>query len=109
MAWAWLPREPGTAWFLSRSERVLAAERVQLDPSGQARPAAISKRDVMETAKDWKLWFALCFNICASVPASALSVFLPLVVQGMGYRAVEANLVSTSRLSAACDAAQGLD
>lgn len=60
----------------------------------QAGVATLTRRDVQETAKDWKLWFALVFNICASVPASAFAVFLPLVVQGMGYQAIEANLVS---------------
>jgi hypothetical protein len=48
---------------------------------------------VEETAKDWKLWYALIFNIYASVPAGAFSVFLPLVVKGLGYTSITANLV----------------
>lgn len=54
----------------------------------------LSRRDVIEAAKDWKLWFVLVFNICASVPTQAFSVFMPLVVQGLGYSSVQANLVS---------------
>lgn len=53
----------------------------------------LSKRDIEETVKDWKLWYALIFNICASVSAQAFSVFLPLVVKGMGYTSISANLV----------------
>ena len=68
--------------------------RLVLDSPGQEEFSTLTARDVAETAKDWKLWFALVFNICASVPASAFSVFLPLVVQGMGYQAINANLVS---------------
>ena len=51
----------------------------------------------METVKDWKLWFLLMFNICASVPSQAFSVFMPMVVQGLGYSSVEANLVHQNR------------
>lgn len=55
----------------------------------------LHKRDFVETAKDWKLWSVLVLNICASVPSSAFSVFLPLVVQGLGYESILANLVRT--------------
>jgi hypothetical protein len=94
LAWCWLPEAPGTAWFLTEDERVFAAERAQAESADQTIAPSILRRDIVETAKDWKLWFALVMNICASVPANAFAVFLPLVVQGMGYQAVEANLVS---------------
>ncbi|KAM7184312.1 putative transporter [Naviculisporaceae sp. PSN 640] len=99
VAWVWLPRSPDSAWFLTQDERAYAAQRVDanrccddrsLDPD--AGPLAV--RDVVEAVKDWKLWVLLACNICASVPSTAFSVFLPLVVQGMGYSALEANLMS---------------
>jgi hypothetical protein len=58
----------------------------------------LTKRDALETAKDWKFWFLLVFNICASVPSQAFSVFLPLVVQGLGYSSIHANLVKITLL-----------
>ncbi|KAH6640114.1 hypothetical protein F5144DRAFT_589660 [Chaetomium tenue] len=85
---------PDTAWFLTRKERIFATHRMRLVDLGQGESGTLTRRDIVETARDWKLWFALAFNICVSVPASAFSVFLPLVVQGMGYQAVEANLMS---------------
>ncbi|KAJ9295876.1 hypothetical protein DTO217A2_8938 [Paecilomyces variotii] len=30
----WLPRSPGTAWFLNREERILADERIRIDRDG---------------------------------------------------------------------------
>lgn len=36
----------------------------------------------------------LFFNILASVPGQAFSIFLPLVVRGLGYSSIEANLMS---------------
>lgn len=96
---------PGSAWFLKKKDRAYAVERIRLDNAMyiQHQYAAsgvekdrLSKRDIVETAKDWKLWYVLVFNILASIPGQALSVFLPLVVNGLGYSSINANLVSVS-------------
>lgn len=108
VAWWWLPAGPGEAWFLDAGERAFAAERARMDddevlPFARTQAAGdrrrLTRRDVVETARDWKLWSVLVCNICASVPGSAFSVFLPLVVQGMGYSSLRANLVSRLRFS----------
>jgi MFS family permease len=100
-----LPKEPGSAWFLSAAEREYAAQRIRIDNEryvlkeyGATNASVVSqrltKRDIIETAKDWKLWSVLVCNICASVPSQAFGIFLPVVVQGMGYSSNQANLVS---------------
>ncbi|KAK4677560.1 hypothetical protein QC764_404300 [Podospora pseudoanserina] len=94
VAWLWLPAGPRGAWFLSHSERQFVVDRVGGVEPNAAKYSSLTRRDLVETLKDWKLWFVLVFNICASVPVTAFSVFLPLVVQGMGYESVEANLMS---------------
>lgn len=102
MAWLWLPNGPGSAWFLRPEEREFAVERMKQDNAGFVQHEysedgiekdRLSKRDFVETLKDWKLWTVLVLNVCASVPSSAFSVFLPLVVQGLGYESILANLV----------------
>ena len=96
---------PGSAWFLKTNERSYATQRVQIDIACYVKHEygkdglekwneRLSKRDLIETGKDWKLWYVLVFNICASVPSQAFSVFLPLVVKGLGYTSIEANLMS---------------
>ena len=91
---------PGSAWFLTEKEREFACKRIQIDGAryvqhiygkdGLEKPnERLSKRDVIETAKDWKLWFVLFFNICASIPGQAFSVFLPLIVKGLGYASIQ--------------------
>jgi hypothetical protein len=101
-AWGLLPGGPGSAWFLTPEERRFATERMQRDTAmfvqheygdDGLEKDRLSRRDVVEAAKDWKLWFVLIFNICASVPTQAFSVFMPLVVQGLGYSSIQANLV----------------
>lgn len=99
----WLPVGPGSAWFLNPQDREYAAERIRIDTELYVRHTyeqtgiereRLTKRDVIETAKDWKLWYVLFFNICASVPSQAFSVFLPLVVEGLGFASLRANLMS---------------
>lgn len=106
IAWFWMPFGPGSAWFLKEKERAYAVERIRVDNAMYAEHTygdsgvendRLSKRDVVETAKDWKLWYVLFFNILASVPGQAFSVFLPLVVAGLGYSSIEANLVGAPR------------
>ena len=88
---------------MNATDRQYAAERIRLDASvyiqrqnseSSVETDTLTKRDVVETAKDWKLWYILFFNILASVPGQAFSVFLPLVVKGLGYSSINANLVS---------------
>ena len=80
LALLWLPAGPSTAKFLSKQERLFAARRMQID-SALSEDSKITKRDIIETLKDWKLWYVLIFNILASVPPQAFGVFLPLVVK----------------------------
>ncbi|KAJ9606447.1 hypothetical protein H2200_009408 [Cladophialophora chaetospira] len=99
----WMPLGPGSAWFLDKQDRAYAAERMRLDHAMYTQHTygesglennRLNRRDVIETAKDWKLWYVLFFNILASVPGQAFSVFLPLVVKGLGYSSINANLMS---------------
>ncbi|KAI1848845.1 hypothetical protein JX266_005273 [Neoarthrinium moseri] len=103
IAWCWLPAGPGTAWVLGKDEQIHAVTRIHFENAlyveheyarnGIERDR-LSRRDVVETMKDWKLWYVLVCNICTSVPNQAFSVFLPLVVQGLGYSSIQANLMS---------------
>ncbi|OAK94139.1 major facilitator superfamily transporter [Phaeosphaeriaceae sp. SRC1lsM3a] len=103
IAWFWLPDEPASAWFLSKDERQFAKMRIikdnidsvtlDADDDGVAH-SRLSKRDVSDALMDWKTWYVLVFNVCASVPNQTFSVFLPLVVQGLGYSSIQANLMS---------------
>lgn len=97
---------PGSAWFLNAQERDYATQRIKIDVARYVQHTygedglektneRLSKRDLIETGKDWKLWYVLFFNICASIPGQAFSVFLPMVVKGLGYASIEANLVSS--------------
>lgn len=63
-------------------------QRYVLSGHGSTNIKEVSQRltmqDVIETPKDWRLWTISVCNICANVPSQAFSIFLPVVVQGMG-------------------------
>ncbi|KAL1858131.1 hypothetical protein VTK73DRAFT_7926 [Phialemonium thermophilum] len=90
-----LPAEGCTAWFLTEEEKDWARERMRRDSADehQAR-RGISKRDIIEVLKDFKLWIVIPGNITASVVYQAFNVFLPLIVQNLGYTSYRANLFS---------------
>lgn len=64
------------------------------DIDGIADPR-LSKRDVAQTIVDWKTWYVLVFNICASVPNQTFFMFLPLVVQDLENSSMQANIESS--------------
>lgn len=54
----------------------------------------LTRLDIREAFTDWKIWYLLIINICSSIPAMAFSVFLPLVVKGLGIDPIRANLLT---------------
>ena len=85
IAWFWLPRHVGNAWFLKPEEREFAVERIARDSGGQDYQAkGISKRDLLDAFKDWKIWVILWIGIMNGIQSSAFGVFLPLIVQQLG-------------------------
>lgn len=130
----WLPRSPGTAWFLSKEERALADERIRIDrdgpghahykncsdslpsggneettgiisssddeqrhllssqPTGEPVEAAkdvtsdsgLSKTDILSSILFLPLIGPLLIiNIASSIPGTAFSIFLPLVLESL--------------------------
>lgn len=94
------PKSLATAWFLTPEERLHAVRRMELDNAAShevdAESTKLTRRDVMDVAKDWKKLLTVLFNITTVLPVTAFTTFLPLVVEGMGYEGIEASLMSVS-------------
>ncbi|CCC05073.1 hypothetical protein SMACR_07729 [Sordaria macrospora] len=76
---------------------VPSAEDVEEEEEEEEEEASgrlVTWREIVQVVRDWKLWLLLFCNICASVPSTAFSVFLPLVVEDMGFSSLQANLMS---------------
>jgi hypothetical protein len=50
--------------------------------------------NVVAAFKDWRKMLIILWTACATVPAYGFAIFLPLMVEGMGYKGVQANLMS---------------
>lgn len=103
LALALLPTKLSTAWFLSEEQRSHAVRRMTLDvatdeeverANSEANDHRVTFRKVLLALKDWKKVLIIVLNICATVPAYGFSIFLPLIVRGMGYASIKANLMS---------------
>jgi MFS family permease len=94
-----LPKNLATAWFFTEEERVHAVYRMEVDLAGTQEEAdvnntAITRRDIIDVAKDWRKLLTVVCNITTVLPVTAFTTFLPLIVQGMGYSGVQATLMS---------------
>jgi MFS family permease len=94
-----LPKNLAKAWFLTPEERQHAVRRMEIDLAGTQEEAdvnstSITRRDIVDVAKDWKKILTVVFNITTVLPVTAFTTFLPLVVQGMGYEGITASLMS---------------
>jgi MFS family permease len=94
-----LPKNLSSAWFLNAEERRHAVRRMELDLAGTQEEAdvnstTVTRRDIIDVAKDWKKLLTVVCNITTVLPVTAFTTFLPLLVQGMGYSGIDASLMS---------------
>lgn len=94
-----LPKSLSNAWFLNAEERAHALRRMELDlagaqEEGEINNTSVTRRDILDVAKDWKKLLTVVCNITTVLPVTAFTTFLPLIVQGMGYKGIQANLMS---------------
>jgi MFS family permease len=97
-----LPHKLSTAWFLTPEERTHAVHRMQLDTAAvngatgansEEMDHKVSWINIKTALKDWRKMLIILWTACATVPAYGFAIFLPLIVKGMGYAGVRANLM----------------
>ncbi|KAG8163364.1 hypothetical protein KVR01_006661 [Diaporthe batatas] len=88
-----LPDFPETVNWLSAEERALALRRLHVEGS-KGLHQSDWWHDTKATLLDWRLWghYAVYFGI--STPFSSLSLFTPSITAGLGYRDLQAQLMS---------------
>ena len=99
LATIFLPHTPGHANFLSKEEQEVASKRMQLDSAG-----ATKEQDVEEEKFNWHwvrmavlnwntLGLSLNFFLIIT-PIYSFSLFLPTLIQALGYNSVKAQLLT---------------
>lgn len=84
--------------WLSEDEKALAAERLQVEGS-KGHDSAMTWEDAKATLLDWRLWGHYIVYFGISVPFSSLSFFTPSITAGLGYKDLQAQLMTVPPVS----------
>jgi MFS family permease len=91
----YLPRSASEARFLNEKEKALAYERMKLDSSSIVN----EKLDLKESFKIFKhptSWAILAIEVCLGVPLQSVQLFLPQIINRLGYDSVKTNLYTVA-------------
>ncbi|KAL4915540.1 major facilitator superfamily domain-containing protein [Aspergillus aurantiobrunneus] len=93
IAYLWVYNYPATAEFLSDKERNFITFRLKHD-NDATREEKFTWAAVLDAIKDPKVWlYGLGFH-SMSLPLYTLSLFLPTIIQELGYSAAKAQLLT---------------
>ena len=106
-AWYWLPDAPNTARWLNARERTIATRRMRSEAAANTaseKPGAVSNlprhkrkfkwREVISTLKDPKSYLTAGMFFCCNVAFSSMPVFLPTIVNAMGFSRLRSQALS---------------
>ncbi|EAW11724.1 putative MFS transporter [Aspergillus clavatus NRRL 1] len=94
-AFWYLPRSVAEAEFLSPDEKALAFHRIQVDSSAIVNEK-FNLRDALHIFKHPTTYAFLAIEICLGVPIQGVGLFLPQIVQRLGYPTVKTNLYTVA-------------
>lgn len=94
-AFWYLPLSAAEATFLSEEEKALAFHRIQVDSSTVVNEP-FSFREAIRIFTHPSTYVFLCLEICTGVPIQAVSLFLPQIVQRLGFSTVKTNLYTVA-------------
>ncbi|KAH9886567.1 MFS transporter-like protein [Xylariomycetidae sp. FL2044] len=96
VAFRCLPDSPDTARFLNAQEKEVARRRAiqQTGSEGKARIGHISFKDLVSSLRDIKTWIPPLMYFSCNVSFSSLPVFLPSILENMGFTAIKAQGLS---------------
>ncbi|PLN77230.1 MFS general substrate transporter [Aspergillus taichungensis] len=90
VAWYFLPDHPSTARFLTEEEKEVARARGMRRSGESERSTGIDWRDVGRTVLDAKAWLTALMYFSCNVSFSSLPVFLPTILEEMGFSSINA-------------------
>lgn len=106
-AWHWIPDSPATARWLNARERKIAVLRLRNEGnngSGESEKAGRTGQqrhkkkfqlsEVFRTLRDPKSYLTAAMFFCCNVAFSSMPVFLPTIIQSMGYSSKNSQALS---------------
>lgn len=95
-AFLFIPNSPEEARFLTPEEKDIVRSRAvrQVGTNAGARVGGFNLKDVGSALIDPKVWMCGLMYFCGNVNYSSLPVFLPTILEDMGYTAINAQGLS---------------
>ncbi|KDQ61513.1 hypothetical protein JAAARDRAFT_76589 [Jaapia argillacea MUCL 33604] len=93
---------PDNAKFLTEAERAVVIRRLQGDDQFSAAGEKLKMKYIWKSLTDWKTWLAMVLYMGADGPLYAFSLFLPSIINEVGYKATPANLLTVPVYVLAC-------
>lgn len=96
VAFFFIPDSPEKARFLTEDEKDIVRARVmrQVGTNADARIGGFKLKDVIPFIMDPKAWLCAFMYFCGNVTYGSLPIFLPTILQDMGYTAINAQGLS---------------
>lgn len=91
----YLPRSASEARFLTPEEKELAYLRLQVDSSSVVNEK-LNVRDALRVFKHGTSWVILAIQVCLGVPLQSVQLFLPIIIERLGYSTVKTNLYTVA-------------
>ncbi|KAK9314820.1 major facilitator superfamily domain-containing protein [Lipomyces starkeyi] len=90
-----LPRDVSSARFLTSEERSLAFTRIQRDSSAVINEP-LKIREALKIFRHPISWGWLILEVCLGVPLQSVTLFLPQIVERLGYSTIKTNLYTVA-------------
>lgn len=94
VAFFFLPDSPQKARFLNEDEKRIAVARGVRQAGESSRVGSINLKDIAMTFLDYKPWFTALMYFACNVSFSSLPVFLPTILEEMGFTSINAQGLS---------------
>ena len=94
-AFWYLPRTAAEARFLNEEERALAFHRIQVDSSSVVNEE-FSFREAVKIFKEPTSYVFLLIDMCLGVPIQSVALFMPQIIERLGYSTVKTNLYTVA-------------
>lgn len=98
----WLPSNALDCQFLNETERKIAAARTVRQTGNRERGHTVNLRDMLWSLLDLKNWVPTVVYFMMNVGYSSLPIYIPTILQGMGYSSIHAQGLSAPPYLVAC-------
>ncbi|KAL4913019.1 major facilitator superfamily domain-containing protein [Aspergillus aurantiobrunneus] len=88
-----LPQCPGTARFLSETDKAYVAHRLKAD-SASLGPKTFHAPSVLTSLTDAQTWLLVLITILSVIPSGLITTFSSILIRGFGYSSKESALLN---------------